>query len=383
MDSDIDYEIARLISSQVPLPGEKNWFKMPYYEGKNQSLKEPHCFACHDDTNIAALKRCSRCEVAWYCGRQCQKKHFRHHRVLCNQIYGGREATELAAIPLRQFIDSGESDHVENYVGRDDGGYNGYEGFQNWMRARSDLASMYWDAAYESEVREVCLRAHFHCVELMKFDAAFDVTTRIRLPFILLYLNRDDEAYAFIRYWLKVEDYTDPVYDKGKSWHGRSEGGDLPIPCEPNCRFNDIFEECTKLDELTLLAPCLMVLIIIKLRIIATHEAVSAVLRYTFAETACKRIQQVGPVVHEMLAGGDVSIQRQQLEQLFDKMEVDHPSIIDDLLECEFISERREALDLDEDFLEQYPFPINITLANGLRLFYRVPGAGDILRQRN
>ena len=384
MDPDIDFEISRLVASQVPLPGQRDWFTRPYYDGKDHNLKDnPYCFACHDPTvSVSALKRCSRCQVAWYCGAECQKKHFKDHRAQCHQIAAGRLITEEASIPLRNFIDSGASDVMENYLGRDDAGFNGYEGMLAYLEARSNLAAMYWDAAYESEVKEVWERALFHCKETMQFDAAYDPPTRIRVPFILLCLNRDDEAYAYIRFWLKVEDYSDPVYDEGISWHGRSEGGDRPYPVEENCRYNDIFKDCTKLEELPLTSPYLLVLAIIKLRIIASHDAISRIVDFVFQSTDGKRVQEVKPIVQEMLVGCDITSQRQQLDRIFYRIERDQPSMLNDLLECEYMSERRQPLDLDEDFLDEYAFPVNIALANGLRTFYRVPGAGDILRQR-
>ncbi|PIK56282.1 putative zinc finger MYND domain-containing protein 10 [Apostichopus japonicus] len=46
----------------------------------------PKCALCGD----AASKRCSRCKNEWYCGRECQVKHWSKHKIACN-IVGGAD----------------------------------------------------------------------------------------------------------------------------------------------------------------------------------------------------------------------------------------------------------------------------------------------------
>ena len=43
--------------------------------------EETHqCFHCHSD---GAKMCCSQCHCAWYCGRPCQKKHWKQHKKAC------------------------------------------------------------------------------------------------------------------------------------------------------------------------------------------------------------------------------------------------------------------------------------------------------------
>jgi hypothetical protein len=79
---------------------------------------------------------------------------------------------------------------------------------QAHFKARTKLANTYWIAAYDSEVKEVWEKSLSHYLEILRLDVSDPSFVRFRVPFILLYINRDNEAYSFIRYWLsEKEDY--------------------------------------------------------------------------------------------------------------------------------------------------------------------------------
>ena len=180
------------------------------YDGKDTNLKEDHCFACHDKdgkTAVSGLKRCSRCQVAWYCSTQCQKKHFKHHRELCSQIEEDRVSEKTETIPLRSFVDPSDDNAVEKiYLRRVWGGFCDIDDTENYLKARARLANSYWNAAYDCDVKEVWEKALFHCLELLRLGNTYRSEVRFRVPFFLLYLNRDDDAFAFTRYWLNFVD---------------------------------------------------------------------------------------------------------------------------------------------------------------------------------
>ena len=43
-------------------------------------LEDPACAVCGKDSGI----RCSRCKQEYYCGRDCQVKHWKEHKKFCD-----------------------------------------------------------------------------------------------------------------------------------------------------------------------------------------------------------------------------------------------------------------------------------------------------------
>lgn len=72
-------------------------------------------------------------------------------------------------------------------------------------------------------MKEVWEKALFHCDKVVTVMADYDLSPRVRVPFILLYLNRHGEAYSELL-----------------SWHRPSICGGRSYPVEPNCRYRDI-----------------------------------------------------------------------------------------------------------------------------------------------
>ncbi|GAX29228.1 hypothetical protein FisN_28Lh054 [Fistulifera solaris] len=354
---------------------------MSLYEGKDINLKEePYCFACqyYDDRSVVSeLKRCSRCHAAWYCSAQCQKRHFQEHRSLCKRIGGETNIVDLMAYPLQHIpMDDTVINLFETHVGE----LGAIDVAKDYLDALSSLANSCWNSAYEWEVKEVWEKSLSHYLELLRLDVGHRCETRFRVPFILLYLNRDDDAYCFMRYWINfgVED-DDTILAR----HASSRQGDWLYPVEPNCRYNDVAEESSsKLEETQYTLPHLVALAIIKMRIVAMGNAISQTLDFTFQETACKQIQEVRPIVQEVLAGFDINSQHQQLDRILDLIYHGEPSLLSTILESVHISETRRPVELIDALNGHNVSLKDFILLNGLRLFLRVPGAVDILRQR-
>ena len=194
----------------------------------------------------------------------------------------------------------------------------------------------------------------------------YDFPLCARFPFILLYLNRDDEAYAYIRYWLKVG----------------IRGPNRPCPVEPNCRYHDVFKESITFEEQDLHVPYLLALAIIKMRIIASHDAILQSIDFAFQQTDGERIQEVRPVVQEMLVENEIDIadQRRQLYRIFDELESDRPAMLDFILNSELISELRQFNNVDKALVGVNCVLAKATIGNGVRYILRVPGADDMLR---
>lgn len=66
----------------------------PFFSGLNRTtpfrpsqwappLREPECAFCHSKTED--LKRCFGCRKVFYCGKQCQKQHWKEHKPHCQK----------------------------------------------------------------------------------------------------------------------------------------------------------------------------------------------------------------------------------------------------------------------------------------------------------
>jgi hypothetical protein len=56
-----------------------------YKPGTPRNYQEPSCFKC-GKTEVElgnAPNKCARCQRAWYCGKDCQKAHWKDHKPVC------------------------------------------------------------------------------------------------------------------------------------------------------------------------------------------------------------------------------------------------------------------------------------------------------------
>jgi tetratricopeptide (TPR) repeat protein len=305
--------------------------------------------------------------------------HFKEHSILCKQVAREIEDLQTTEYPLccwewGEHDDDEVEDFFETRVGQF--GELELEEVQEYLTARAYLAHSYWDVAYEYEIKELWEKALFHYLEILRLDPSYDCEIHFRISFTLLYLNRDDDAFAFIRYWLKFENLR---RDEIISRHAQAAEGDLFFPVERECRYLDIFKECPNRSPIGVDEPYLVALIIIKLRIVAAHDTLSRTLDFAFNETVANRIQEVRPIVQEMLGCcRDITHQRKQLDTLLDA--IDH-NVLHAMHDFEELAgfERFSAL---QEITRFHPYPINVTIMNGVRSFFRVPGSSDLLTDR-
>ncbi|OMO98267.1 hypothetical protein CCACVL1_04268 [Corchorus capsularis] len=69
-----------LITTKELYPGEVIISQEPYVCVPNNTLTEPRCDGCFSKRN---LKKCSACQIVWYCGSTCQKLEWKLHRLEC------------------------------------------------------------------------------------------------------------------------------------------------------------------------------------------------------------------------------------------------------------------------------------------------------------
>ncbi|XP_021285132.1 histone-lysine N-methyltransferase ASHR1-like isoform X2 [Herrania umbratica] len=72
-----------LVTTKDFYPGEVIISQEPYVCVPNNSLTESSCDGCFSKSN---LKKCSACQVVWYCGSTCQKLEWKLHRLECQAL---------------------------------------------------------------------------------------------------------------------------------------------------------------------------------------------------------------------------------------------------------------------------------------------------------
>ncbi|XP_048226875.1 histone-lysine N-methyltransferase ASHR1 isoform X2 [Ricinus communis] len=72
-----------LVTTKDFNPGEVIISQEPYVCVPNNSATESRCDRCFSSSNV---KKCSACQVAWYCGSSCQKLEWKLHRIECEAL---------------------------------------------------------------------------------------------------------------------------------------------------------------------------------------------------------------------------------------------------------------------------------------------------------
>mmetsp|Transcript_15023 Transcript_15023/g.22098 ORF Transcript_15023/g.22098 Transcript_15023/m.22098 type:complete len:129 (+) Transcript_15023:525-911(+) len=108
---------------------------------------------------------------------------------------------------------------------------------------------------------------------MLRLSSSDNLGIRYRFPFVLINLNRDDDAYCFIRYWM--DDY-DSNYEVREKKHERSQKGNWLYLKEEGARFGDILQEVPDNKKNSLKYASLALLVasaVIKMRVVAALEA--------------------------------------------------------------------------------------------------------------
>ena len=347
--------------------------RLPMYEGKDPNLlNEPRCVHCFE-TPATKLLRCSRCHVAWYCNTTCQKEHYANHRFLCMEIAKYEKLVLKEANKLRSILG-------DTIFETQTGNFWDIPHATTYMDVTYALSNWYCIVAHQSGVKEVWEKALFHILEHLRLGAIDQMEARWRAPFLLLSLNRDDDAYAFIRFWVTlmvaVTVNLIAMFEK----HVNSKEGDWIYPREENCRYLDIFQDIFSTQnpqEVEL--PFLVALAIIKLRIVAAHDAALQSVDLAMEGTG-QRIQEVQPALKDMLfcEHVDVESQRQQVNRLLDAIHLQNPSMLPALINPGPLT----AQPPPAVYTPGQPSEAYRTLIDCKATLNRIPGAIDLLEER-
>jgi hypothetical protein len=350
---------------------------LPLYEGKDPELLEaPRCFYCLETP--ARLLRCSRCQLAWYCSATCQKVHYEKHSFLCKNI--AKDQKRAVQEKARLCAAFGE-----NIFETEAGNFYGLTETYNYLDMTNALISWTCSIAYQSNVKQVWEKALFLQLEHLRLGALDRMRGRIRLPFFLLQMNRDDDAVSFIQHWVKLKDFGDTLPDWDYDLHRNSNEGDWIYPREVDCRYSDMFKDVLEdeLEEVDL--SFLVALFIIKLRLIAAHDLATQYIAFAFEGISGRRIQEVRPLVEEMVIRQDVDLdsQRAQAQRLFDVIHRKNPSMLPAIVNPRpIMSQRPPNRVLSREIRPGHPSEVQMILNYGKVAFHRVPGALGMLVAR-
>ena len=199
--------------------------------------KKRFCFYCKLDTDQLeklnkSLKTCGICKIAQYCGKECQRRDFAdNHKYLC--IQGFKHQHDLAEkakkilnekghdvdkSSLQEFFD--DNDAVFQSIKRSNYEYiaDGANGnlplekgeivnlgqvFWTYINCKSCSVKGLGIIARQGESYhglQMALEAYLEEIMALQPNRMY---LRALVPLLLIQLGRDDEAYNFIKFWLK------------------------------------------------------------------------------------------------------------------------------------------------------------------------------------
>jgi len=192
------------------------------------------CFSCKLDVEQLKLmkknkklKTCSFCKIAQYCGKECQRRDFAdNHKYLCIQAFKhqhdlGEKAKKILKekghdvdkSSLQEFYD--DNDVIFQCIKKSNYAYKGSLPLERGIII--DLGQVFWtyincktagvkvmgEIARRSESYhglQMALEAYLEAIMALQPDRMY---LRALVPLLLIQLGRDDEAYNFIKFWLK------------------------------------------------------------------------------------------------------------------------------------------------------------------------------------
>ncbi|GAX27669.1 hypothetical protein FisN_13Hu236 [Fistulifera solaris] len=251
----------------------------------------------------------------------------------------------------------------------------------SYMKTRCELAENLTKAAYLGEIKAVGEKALIHFLEILRLDARGPQTFLDTAPFLLLHVHRDDDAFDFMRHWMKMHPINDDKITDTMPRYFESKEGDWMYPREKNCRYRDMFEDCPNVSDCEAHLSFLVALLIIKCRIVATYDATYRSIDIAFATSAGKRIQAVQCAVTDMLIDRrlfNIDSQRHQVEHLLNAIHRNNPTMLPAILNpapllTGYLPRNRVRGDPSE--------VVSILFDCG-RCLLRVPGAQEMLEKR-
>ena len=194
------------------------------------------------------------------------------YKRLTQQIKEPAKEVEVQAAPLRRNSDyTFGGGNIENLFKDRAGDFWGLFGTRDYMRPRLALAEYIHDnvaIVYDTPIAWEAVLWHYQ--EMLRLCASDNLGLRDRFPFLLMHLDRDDDAFCFIEHWIKS-------LTSGKSattLHEGSQEGEWIYGHQNDARLLDIFRIFPKTRFEHGFLPILVALACIKMRLVAADDHV-------------------------------------------------------------------------------------------------------------
>ena len=346
------------------------------YEGCDDSvIMTKRCRGCHKDSD--KLLRCSRCQVVYYCSRQCQTDDFLDHKKICKRIHRHKKDMETEAEALRSFSEYNEP--PTNLFITSAGQFWRILETRDYMRARLRLSNAIYTLASKVEPSEAPLweAVIYHEQEMLRLSDGDNLGMRKRFPFLLLEVNRDDDATCFVYFWMKRDD---TIREQMLQVHLGSSEGDWLYPKEKDARFLDIFHKNDNIDMKNCELSSLVALATIKMRLVMMEKSHLVILKEFKSTTLGSMVDPVSSVIEGMLPGSDPRLegQRDQLDRLLDIIDRNNPTMLPSILNPDPLLCQEKP----DSYSTGSPSEAYFVLLNADRVWCRIPGAMDFLEKR-
>ena len=356
------------------------------YAGKDPNLHETvYCKICLKQKKEGnPLLKCTRCKLVYYCSSSCQKEDFSSHKQICKRIQDLTNSVEKEAAPLRStrehIFGAGPIDPV-NLFEEEVGNFWGMFDTRDYMRTRLALANEIHDGiAWDYETKESWEAVLEHYQDMLRLCSSDNLGLRFRFPFLLLNLNRDDDAFDFIRFWFKVDDGN---LEARQSLHAESQVGDWLYGHQEDCRFLDIFEECPDARPEYMSLPLLVAVACIKMRLVAAFEASRKSIQQFQSTSGGKSLEAVESVVSKNVLGDDalqarMRAQQGQLDRILDLIHSNNATMLPALLNPQPL----QSQPAPQYYSPRSPSECHSVLEDSCRVWARIPGSLEVLQAR-
>ena len=182
---------------------------------KSHRCAECLCFLMEErETNpksdeVRVLKSCGSCRIVYYCGKECQKKNWKAHKYCCNYVKNLRleietleknfEVTNSRPIKPKEIEFHKKCDGIcESYypeiIPKDP--------YLYYVWKKQCFAYAIWNFAEGSKSYPIYDQIFKLIVEIMRMSAFGLCEMRKFLVMALFNMDRDDEAYNVITFWM-------------------------------------------------------------------------------------------------------------------------------------------------------------------------------------